>query len=116
MTATGRAVTSRRGGHSFSWFLIGLLTGVAATLVLLLYLGGRQDREEAPAPVRVAVATPAAAAPPPAAPHKAQHPPARVAEAEPPPPPPTPEQAEQQVADDAAAAGMTSRSHDPDGQ
>jgi hypothetical protein len=88
------------GGYAASWFIIGVLTGVAATLAALIFLGwrwpGRQAYSEPPP-------APAASRPM----RHAELKPRPVQEAPPPSAQPTPDQ---QVVEDAAAAGMTSRS------
>lgn len=97
-------MASRSGGYSFSWFVIGFLAGVAATLAVLIFTG-RAARHEAavePAPAE-AGARPA---------RKAQLKP-RAPDQAPPASAPT---TDEQVAEDAAAAGMTSRSKRPPGQ
>ncbi len=86
-------------GYSFSWFVVGFLAGIAATLILLIFLGGRERR----VPIEVSN--------PPVVTQRHHAEPAAL----PPRAPPQPEAApqgpvDQQVAEDAAAAGMTSRS------
>ena len=97
-------MANRSGGYSFSWFVIGFLAGVAATLAVLIFTGRSMRREEAiePAPVQAA----AHAAP------RAQLKPRPPNEALPSSAPTT----DEQVAEDAAAAGMTSRSKSRPGQ
>jgi hypothetical protein len=92
---------SSGGGHAFSWALIGFLAGVAATLAVLIFIGGRpsrRDEAEAPRPVPAAMTRPA---------HRNELKPRAAEEAA----PATPQAVDEQVAEDAAAAGMTSRSH-----
>ena len=92
-------MASQDGGRGFIWFLIGLLAGVAATLTVLIFFGGRPTRSEAVAPL----AAPAVAH----APRKAGPRPRPADETA---PASAASAADEQVAEDAAATGMTSRS------
>jgi hypothetical protein len=92
-------MASRSGSYSVSWFVIGLLAGVALTLAVILVLfGSRAGRREA-VDVPVSAAYPARPA------HRAQLAP------RPAPTPSASQPVDEQTAEDAAAAGMTSRSH-----
>ena len=99
-------MASRGGSNSFSWFVIGFLAGVAATLAVLIWSGARSPRREAAAPA------PAAAPSRPA--RKAELKPiSKREDSLPASAGPAPDE---QVVEDAAAAGMTSRSKNRPGQ
>ena len=99
-------MADRGGSNSFSWFVIGFLAGVAATLAVLIWFGARSPRREAAAPA------PAAAMP--RATRKAELKPLpRKEDAIPASALPAPDE---QVVEDAAAAGMTSRSKNRPGR
>ena len=93
-------MASRDGGRGFIWFVIGLLSGVAATLTVLIFFGARGAQPEPAAPVSVTASVSHS-------PHKAmlRRPPAEDAPAS-----DSPSAVDAQVAEDAAATGMTSRS------
>lgn len=97
-------MADRSSGATASWFLIGFLTGVAATLATLIFVNGRPVRqaEAAPAPAAVITYTPPRVSLPRRSmetPPESASPSAITAPAEP----------DEQVQEDAAAAGMTSR-------
>ena len=103
-------MAAREGGHGFSWFVIGFLAGVAATLAVLIYYGGQRLHAAQAGPASTPGAPPVVTyqAPSPLpltrpVPPPAPTSPAAAAAA----PPPAPDQ---QVQEDAAATGMTSRS------
>lgn len=100
-------MASRGASQNVSWFVIGLLTGVAATLALLILFSAHSMRREA----AVAPIAPADAVA--HQPRKAALKPQTLVETPPASASPAPDE---QVAEDAAAAGMTSRSHTPQGQ
>lgn len=100
-------MAERSGGHGASWFVIGFLAGVAATLATLIYAGGRPVRQAEAAPAPSAVVT---YRPPKPFKHMIETPPASAAPpalAAPTGPP------DEQVQEDAAATGMTSRAQPP---
>ena len=87
------------GNYAASWFIIGFLTGIAATLAVVVFVWRARDREAAAVPP----APPAAVQPAHRAELKARRSPMIPASSLPTP--------DEQVQEDAAAAGMTSRSH-----
>jgi cytoskeletal protein RodZ len=91
---------ANRDTHPISWFIIGVLVGIAATLGVLIWQNRTHEPDFAPAPAVRAAPPPAEPAPPPPKPKAATVPaPSRAAS----------EADDQQVQEDAAAAGMTSR-------
>ncbi len=97
------------GSNAFTWFVIGVLTGVAGTLAVLIWSGRHHARQEQPP---IESAAPAVVYRPPiAAPAAKPAPPASAAPAA--ETAPVSSTVDSQVAEDAAAAGMTSRSRSP---
>ena len=99
------------GSNAFTWFVIGVLTGVAGTLAVLIWSGRHHAREEQPT---IESASPAVVyRPPSAAPLVKPAPLAALPASSAPAAAPASSAADSQVAEDAAAAGMTSRSRAP---
>jgi hypothetical protein len=105
-------MAERAAGHGASWFVIGFLAGVAATLAVLIFGAGRPRSAEATPAPRPAIVT---------------YTPPRIARTRTPveaPPPASsmaaaltplvgPAVPDEQVQEDAAAAGMTARRPQP---
>ena len=94
-------MAERRGGQGASWFVIGFLAGVAATLAVMIYTAGRPARQaEAAEPSTVVTYTPPRIVRPRRAALSESASPALAG---------SPAAPDEQVQEDAAATGMTSR-------